>query len=118
MEYEIYDYDGLKASIDSICAYLSSRFIATEKIFDCRLIASELMANVLQHSGGGALLKVELQEAFVQISVKAERVYCPPKQEECPDTNAERGRGIYLIDSLSAERIFTTEGEIVVKIAI
>lgn len=115
MVYEIYDYDGFKAAIDEICAELSHT-IPSEKVFDCRLISCELIANVLQHSGGLVRLQVDVREDYVQISVKAERTYCPPEKAVCPGTSAERGRGIYLVDSLSAQRTFTEEGEIVVKV--
>ena len=117
MVYEIHDYDGLKSAIDKICSMLSSYAIPLEKIYDCRLISHELIANVLQHSGGGATLTVSMEKECVVICVKAECVYCPPKGE-CPETDAERGRGIYLVDSFSVERTFTEEGEIIVKVSI
>lgn len=118
MVYEIYDYDGFKRAIDEICTALSSHAIPLEKVFDCRLISHELIGNVLQHSGGSALLQVNIEEGSVSISVKAERTYCPPATSECPDVNAERGRGIYLVDSVGVERTFTESGEIVVKVSI
>ena len=114
MVYKIYDYDGFKVAIEEICTRLSLA-IPSEKVFDCRLICGELIANVLQHSGGWVCLWVELEKGQVKICVKAEIPFCPPKKE-CPQTNEERGRGIYLIDSLSAERTFTEDGEIIVKV--
>ena len=118
MVYEIYDYDGFKMAIDEICAILSSHAIPLEKVYDCRLISHELIGNVLQHSGGGAQLRVELKEEYLLICVKAERVYQPPKKSECPANNAERGRGLYLVDSFSAERTFSDDGEIIVKVTL
>ena len=118
MVYKICDYESFQASIRQICADLSLHKISKEKIFDCRLIINELIANVLQHSSGGACLTLEVKDGLVQILVKAEQVYCPPQNKECPETTAERGRGIYLVDSLSQERVFTEEGEILVKVKI
>ena len=118
MVYEIHDYDGFKKAIDEICSILSSHAISSEKVYDCRLISHELIANVLQHSGGAVQLKVLLEKAHVVICVKAERSYCPPQNKECPEVSAERGRGIYLVDSVCEERTFTQDGEIVVKVAI
>ena len=118
MVYEIYDYDGFKMAIDEICAVLSSRAVSSEKIYDCRLIAHELIGNVLQHSGGGVQLRVELEKAYVLICVKAEHSYQPPEKSECPSINAERGRGIYLVDSFSEARTFSEEGEIIVKVSL
>jgi hypothetical protein len=116
--YTIHDYDTFKKAIDEICSALSSYAISSEKVYDCRLISHELIANVLQHSSGGAQLKVAVEEEYVLISVKAECAYCPPQKRECPEVSAERGRGIYLIVSVSAERTFTQDGEIVVKVSI
>lgn len=118
MVYDIRDYDGFKVAIDEICAMLSSHSVDAEKIFDCRLITFELIGNVLQHSDGGARLEVELGEDHVRISVKAEQAYCPPQKGKCPETSAERGRGIYLVDSFSAQRIFTEDGEITVTVSL
>lgn len=116
MVYKIYDYDAFKVAIEEICARLSLA-VCAEKVFDCRLICSELIANVLQHSGGWAQLQVKVLKRQVKIGVKAEIPFCPPKGE-CPQISEERGRGIYLIDSLCAERTFTDDGEIVVKVSI
>ena len=117
MVYEIHDYDGLKIAVDEICSMLSSYAISSEKVYDCRLISHELIANVLQHSGGSATLTVDVEKEYVVICIKAERVYCPPKGE-CPETGAERGRGIFLVDSFCVERTFTEDGEIIVKVSI
>ena len=117
MVYEIYDYDGFKAAIEEICAQLSVCSISKEKVFDCRLICSELIANVLQHSGGSVRLQVETGDGFVTIALKAERAFCPADSKR-PTVYAERGRGIYLVDSLCAERRFTEDGQIVVKVSI
>ena len=59
-----------------------------------------------------------VEKDCISICVKAERVYCPPSKGECPEVNAERGRGIFLVDSVSAERTFTEGGEIIVKVSI
>lgn len=118
MVYLIENYDDFKNAIDEICAILSSHAISSEKVYDCRLISHELIANVLQHSGGCARLTVDMEKDCISICVKAERVYCPPSKGECPEVNAERGRGIFLVDSFSAERTFTEGGEIIVKVSI
>ena len=117
MVYIIHNYDDFKSAIDEICAVLSSHAISSEKVYDCRLISHELIANVLQHSGGSAKLTVDMEKEHVAICVKAECAYCPPKGE-CPEVTAERGRGIFLVDSISAQRTFTDDGEIIVKVSI
>ncbi len=116
MAYEIYDHDSLKAAVDKACAFLSSRAVAEERIFDCKLVAYELLANALEHSGGKAWLQVALEQGKIYITVRAERTYRPPQKSVCAALDAERGRGLFLVDSLSVERIFTEDSEIKVVI--
>lgn len=118
MVFKIDDYDSFKAAIDEICAFLSSRAVAEERVFDCKLVSHELIGNVLQHSGGGAVLEVELDDAYIRLTVRAEKPFCPPDKGECPQTDAERGRGLYLVDCVCAERVFTADGCIGVLIPI
>lgn len=118
MVYDIPNYDSFKTAIDEICAYLSSRAVSAEKIFDCKLISHELIGNVFQHSDGGARLGVSVEKERVYISVKAEKIYQPPEKSVCPESQAERGRGLYFVDCLSIERFFTEEGEIIVVVSI
>ena len=117
MAYEIDSHDNLKAAVDQMCAFLLSQAVPKEKVFDCKLVAYELLANSLEHSGGKAWLQVDLGQEEICIIVRAERTYCPPKKGTCPSLDAERGRGLYLIDSLSVERIFTENSEIKVVIS-
>lgn len=112
MAYEIHDHESLKTAVDEVCAFLSSHAVPEERIFDCKLVAYELLANSLEHSGGKAWMQVELGNGEICITVRAERVYCPPQKGACPSLNAERGRGLYLVDSLSVERVFTENSEI------
>ncbi len=118
MRFDVKTYDEFKEAVEELCALLSAQNIPTERIFDSKLIVHELVGNVLQHSGCAASLCAELDGEFIRITVRGERGYEPPKQSVCPDTSAERGRGLYLIDALSAERIFTEKGEILVRIKI
>ena len=118
MVYNIYSYDDFKRAIDEICVYLTSKSVCKEKVFDCKLTAHELISNVLQHSGGSAVLEVAVTETAVEITVRAENTFEPPIKGKCPSIEAERGRGLYLVDSVCEERVFTQEGEIVVRIAL
>ncbi len=118
MVFEMKDYDDFKAAVERFCAFLCERKISPEVVFDCKLVAHELVGNVFQHAGGGARLCVEIENGCIQIAVRAEKGFCPPKESVCPDVMAERGRGLYLVDKASVERIFTEEGDILVRIKI
>ncbi len=118
MQFEIKTYADFKAAVEALCSYLLEREIAEERVFDSKLVLHELIGNALEHSGCGALLQTELTEEFIGITVRGEKAYRPPRSGVCPPCGAERGRGFYLIDSVAAERLYTDEGEIVVKIRI
>ena len=117
MAYEVYSHDSLKAAVDNACDFLLSHAITKEKVFDCKLVAYELLANALEHSGGKAWLEVCLEENHIHIIVRAERAYIPPEKGVCPSLEEERGRGLYLVDSLSEKRMFTENSEIKVVIS-
>ena len=112
MAYEIYDHNSLKAAVEKTCAFLASHAVSEEKVFDCKLVAYELLANTLEHSGGKAWLQVVIEGDKIHVIVRAERTYCPPQRGACPSQEAERGRGLYLVDKLSEARVFTENSEI------
>ncbi len=118
MVFDVKNYADFTAAIDGLCNFLLARSISSETVFDSKLVAYELLGNVLQHSGGGAALRVELADGRVHLCVVAEKVFQPPKRGERPAPTAERGRGLYLVDELCESRTFTDEGGILVKLLI
>ncbi len=118
MVFTIDSYDGFKLAVDELCAFLSSKKISTEKAFDCKLVVHELIGNALQHSSGRSTLTAEIEEGFLILLVRDEKGFRPPEQGSCPSLLAERGRGLYLVDTLCVERTFTEKGEILVRISL
>ncbi len=116
MLFEIKNYAEFQSAMERLCAFLAEREISEEKVFDSRLVAHELVGNALQHAQGGASLEVELLGERIRITVRGEEVFCPPDKRACPQCFAERGRGIFLVDSVCEERIFTADGAILVHI--
>lgn len=115
---EIRDYDSFKTAIDELCAFLSSNKLSQESIFDSKLVAYELLGNVLQHSRGGARLKAEIDGECINLRILAEEAFISTKPETKPSVYAERGRGLYLVDQICAEQRITENGEILVRIRI
>ncbi len=115
---EITNYADFKSAVEQLCVFLHEQKISAQGVFDSKLVVHELLGNVLQHSGGNAKLRAEIVEEFIELSVQAEKSYCPPCEGKCPEPNAERGRGIFLVDRVSAERVYTADGCIVVRIKI
>ncbi len=118
MVFDIKDYEGFKVAVEELCSFLSAEKIPSQNIFDSRLVLHELLGNALQHSASGARVQAEIEEEFIKILVQAEKAFCPPERGVCPDAYAERGRGFFLVDSVSAERIYTEKGGILVRIRI
>jgi anti-sigma regulatory factor (Ser/Thr protein kinase) len=116
MEFEVRDFCSLRAALDTFCNYLRERRVAEDSVFDCRLVLSELTANVLQHSGGTATISGEIREEKIEVEVRSTDPKNPPEKSVLPDCTAECGRGLYLIDKLSERRYLSDRGGIRVVI--
>lgn len=118
MIFEVENYITLKSAVEKLCAFLSAEQIPDESIFDSKLVAYELLGNVLRHSGGKARLRGEVREEMIELEILAEKVFCPPEAGECAGVFSESGRGLFLVDSVCEERRFTEKGGILVRIRI
>ncbi len=114
MQFSVGNYAEFRAAIEGLSAHLSAQTISEEKRFDCKLVAYELLSNVLQHSHGTATLEVEVEQVRIRMTLRTETPFIPPKVVSCPDEYAERGRGLFLVDSVCAERTLTAEGALLV----
>ena len=118
MIFEIENYQTLRRAVEELCAFLSQENVPSGSIFDSKLAVYELLGNVLKHSGGKAKLAMELLQEYIELKVFAEKVFFPPEKGVCAEVLSEHGRGLFLVDSLSAERSFTQDGGILVRIKI
>lgn len=118
MIFEIENYHTLKRAVEELCDFLFENDVPVDRVFDSKLAAYELLGNVLKHSGGSAKLQGGITEEFVELKILAEKTFCPPSKGECSDVYSEHGRGLFLVDSVCAERVFHDDGSIVIKIKI
>lgn len=118
MKFVVKDNQTLQKSVADFCRFLSDFGVSSDSIFDCRLVANELLGNVLRHAKAEASLHGNVQDGFVVLTVRSSVPFIPPKTSVCSDVYAEHGRGLYLVDSVCAERITTEEGDILVRIKI
>lgn len=114
--FEIENFSALRLSLLEICAEIGA-FASENTVFDCKLVIDELVSNVLCHGGGKAYVKVERRGA-IRIAVRGERAFRPPEKSTLSPADAERGRGLYLVDALVASRDYSEEDGIVVTIPI
>ena len=73
---------------------------------DVLLIASELSTNAVRHSSGApgsVLLRawVEDQDVVLEVEDDGEGLAWPESLDELPDTDAEQGRGLFLVNALA-----------------
>jgi serine phosphatase RsbU (regulator of sigma subunit)/anti-sigma regulatory factor (Ser/Thr protein kinase) len=82
--------------------------VDTDAVADLLLVASELCSNGIKHAsweGGGAVLRAWAEDADVLIEVEDDGtgLALPYLDEEPPDRDAERGRGLWLVHTLTDE---------------
>ena len=116
MRIEVENRLMLKGALYALCEFLSENGVAPERVFDCKLISSELVGNVFTHSTGKASVSVAIKDGFVEMEFVSTIPFTPPKKTELVETLAEHGRGLYLVDSLCYERLQAENGAIIVRI--
>lgn len=116
MVFEVSTYSEMKAAIDSVCERLADENFSEDAVFNCKLIACELLSNVIQHGGERAHFSVTCQPHEIVLSVKGKNGFCPPEQSVCSDPSTTYGRGLYLVDRLCVRREYSPEQGIIVII--
>ena len=118
MFFEIDDYNALKAAVTKMCTRFRDESVPEGAVFDCKLVARELLSNALRYGGGSAKFAFERTGNEIRISVKSAVEFEPPTTSTCSEVTAERGRGLYLVDALSAARLYSKEEGICVIVRI
>ena len=118
MIFQIDNYLALREVVESVCRFLLENNIPAERVFDTRLVVSELVGNVLRHAKTTATLGVEMDGEFLELHVCSNVPFVPPTVSKKADVLAESGRGLFLVDSVSEERSSTKDGGIRVRIKI
>ncbi len=118
MVFQVNNLSSMHEAIYAFCRYLQEQGVAPDLIFDSKLVASELLGNVLRHTQGGAKVKGEIKDGYFQLSIFSDVTYIPPAVSKNADVYAEHGRGLFLVDSVCVERTTEEEGAILVKMKI
>ncbi len=107
MYFEIDDYNALRTALKRMCAGLAAEDVPDETVFDSKLVADELLSNVLQHGGGRAYFSAVRVGDEIKLAVRSENRYCPPETSNCAGVFEECGRGLFLVDRFSVRRDYT-----------
>ncbi|MBO5525952.1 MAG: hypothetical protein J5993_04305 [Clostridia bacterium] len=110
MKYEILDYEGMERVLKDLSDYLTKLNICDEIVFDSRLVTSELISNILQHSAGKAYFTGLVRNGFVELEIGSDEKFTPPAVSRCSTVYAESGRGLFLVDSFCERRVTTDDG--------
>lgn len=116
--FKIENYGSLNSAVEALCAYLYEASVSPEKVFDSKLVAYELLANVLKHTKDTATFSGWIEDGCVRLKVVSKRAFCPQEKGSCPDVFAENGRGWFLVDNVCQERFLEKDGALIVKIRI
>ena len=107
MYFEIDNYNALKEALHRMCAGFFAEDVPDGVVFDSRLVAHELLINALRYGGGRAYFTVERTGDEIRISVRSANAYRPPEEVSRADVTEERGRGLYLVDSIATARAYS-----------
>ncbi len=118
MFFEVKNIAALQKAVESLSEYLKNSDVPESCVFDSKLVAHELVGNVLRHSNGVASIHGAIENGFVQLKVFSSVPFEPPKTSRCSDVFEESGRGLFLVDKVCAERTYTADGAIRVLIKI
>ena len=118
MIFEVKNYTTMQHAIESLCAYLEKEQVHPDSIFDSKLVAFELLGNVLKHADGKARFTGDIVDGFIQLKIYTKTVFVPPAKKDCPDVTSESGRGLFLVNTVCEERFFAEEDGVRVQIPI
>lgn len=118
MYFEIDDFNALRQALHRMCRIFLNEQIPEDSVFQIKLVADELLSNVLQHGGGRAYFIVTRENDTVRMCVRGSNEYRPPDRSTCASVLSESGRGLYLVDRLCERREFSEKEGIKVYIKI
>lgn len=116
MIFDVNDIATMHDAINALCRYLETHGVTPDCVFDSKLVASELIGNVLRHTNDGATVKGEIKDGYFELRVYSAVAFVPPAISRKADVYAEHGRGLFLVDSVCEERTVGDEGSILVRI--
>ena len=118
MYLKVENYAAMQTALDELCTFLIENGISQDLVFDSKLIACELLGNVLKYTEGESGLYGEIKDGFIGLKISSNSYFALPEKIVCSDILSEHGRGLFLVNKLSGGRIVSEEDGIFVKIKI
>lgn len=105
------NYDTMQTALETLCSFLRANGASSDCIFDCKLVACELLGNVLRHADGNAKLQGEIKDGFLELKIVTTVVFPIAEKNICAEVMSEHGRGLFLVREVCKHRIFNeTDG--------
>ncbi len=98
----IEDFPAMKEAVAAMRALLEGA--SEDLVFESMLVARELITNALRYGGGRAYFTYDVEKGYLRIAVRSENGFRPPAEVPRASVDAESGRGLFLVDSLSEKR--------------
>ncbi len=118
MNCQVDDFRTLKEALEKMCAALKRDAVPDNAVFDCKVVACELLSNALRYGGGAAMFGAEKRENEVVIRVRSANAFRPPEHTVCSAAEEEGGRGLYLVDALTVSRTYSEKDGVCVIVRI
>ena len=118
MIFEVDGYNALRLALHKMSLSLKEENLSDGTVFNCKLVADELLSNALQYGGGSAVFSFERCGDAVKIAVKSANKFRPPEVSNCSESLSERGRGLFLVDAVSEKRSYSDQEGISVIVKI
>ncbi|MBQ8284010.1 MAG: ATP-binding protein [Clostridia bacterium] len=118
MFFDVENHATLQRAVNTLCEFLLAQNVSSDDIFDSKLVACELLGNVLRHANGKARLCGEIKDGFLELKILSDSPFYPLEKQPCAEVYSEHGRGLFLVRSVCEERVFVDEDGIRVLIKI
>ena len=83
---------ALQSALAELTKFLSEAGVSEEQVFDSKLIACELLGNVLRHTDGEAGLLSEIKDGHIELKILSQSLFALPEKIRCSDVFEEHGR--------------------------
>jgi anti-sigma regulatory factor (Ser/Thr protein kinase) len=118
MVIKIQNIEALQKALQQLANTLEQEGLSEENIFDSKLVACELLSNVLRHTDSETGLISQVADGHIELKILSEVFFKVPEKITCSDLNAEHGRGLFLVEQLCAGAIESEKDGIRVRIKI
>lgn len=117
MFFKVKNYAELQDALEGLTVFLTERQVSSDALFASKLVACELLGNVLKHAKEETAVRCILEEGFVELKIFSSKAFRLPETVVCSDTRSENGRGLFLVNEICQGQVFSETDGIRVRIA-